>query len=138
VSWDIASRIIIALVGLMGVAWQVRRAHGGTLKSIKEELDIYSLLPDESPAKKLLLDRAEAAIVRHLSDEMELRRDPYGMALALFLLTSGAVMTLLVFTDQWSWLTLIPAAIFLIFGVAGLHQDAVPRKRDENGRPIEE
>ncbi|KAB2341529.1 hypothetical protein [Actinomadura rudentiformis] len=135
-SWDIASRIFIAVVGLVGVIWQIQRTHGGTWKSIKDELEIYSLLPDNSHAKEILLKRAEAAIMQHVEDEKELRRDPFGIVLALTFLTIGATIAALAFRGGWWLASLLPAAFFVVFGIAGLNLDAVPRQRDEKGRVI--
>ncbi|GAA1580308.1 hypothetical protein GCM10009678_73760 [Actinomadura kijaniata] len=137
-NWDIASRAFIAIVGLIGVIWQVRRTHGGTWKTIKDELEVYALLPDDSKAKKALLERAEAAIARQIAEEGELKREPVGIILATIFLLISAGMILTAFNSGgWWWISLLPASFFLLFGIAGLQQDAIPRKRDEKGRPIE-
>ncbi|GAA2576839.1 hypothetical protein GCM10010411_06700 [Actinomadura fulvescens] len=99
-------------------------------------MDIYSLLPDDSRAKEVLLKRAEAAILQHVEDEKELRRDLFGIVLATAFLLIGAAIAALAFRGEWWLVSLLPATFFAIFGIAGLNLDAVPRKRDEKGRVI--
>jgi hypothetical protein len=119
-----------AAVAAAGKIWSDRRARGGARELIKRDLELLGLLPADSPVQPELREHVEHAIRRLIDDEQEKRRDPLGIGLAAFLLLSAALA--LRAGGYWIWL----AAPTGLLGVIGMAQDAVPRRRDDRGRPL--
>ncbi len=106
--------------------------------AVKENIDLLNSLPESSSQRTRLLEHIDDAVQQLMDDEREKRRDPTGVTLALIFLGGGLWLAWLGMSGSGStrwWLA--PAGVLLVFGAVGLSLDAVPRKRDEKGRPID-
>jgi hypothetical protein len=137
-NWEVASSLIVALLGLVGVWMQVRRGRAGSLGEIKQELEILAQLPESSTTRDRLLRHVEAKIDRMIEGETELRREPTGIAAGTFMIMLAMVLGYIAWTAEgWLRLLFILAFFIGIVGAYGLVQDVPRRKRDAKGRPIE-
>jgi hypothetical protein len=131
-----ASGLVVATLTVLGALLQTARLWpaGRRRNEIKADLDLYTLLPDKSPAKRTLLTHIERAIQDVVHAEESKRRDPLGIGIAVVFLL-GALLLFILLRDQWwTWLAI---SFLVLFGVVGLAQDAVPRERDARGRPVQ-
>jgi hypothetical protein len=131
------SSVTIAAFGVVGAWLQTRRSRDGNRAQIKQDLELFELLPEESGARADLLTHIESEITRLIKREDELTRDPSGIGIAIFLLLVGVGLAVPSFRDGgWWWLLVVPAVWFAIFGIVGLGQTIPRRQRDARGNTI--
>lgn len=131
--------ILVAAFGVIGVVVErwVRRPH--SRDRVKIDLEILSLLPDESTSKSTLRKHIDETITRIVEIEGSERRDPTGVAAALTLLTFSAVLLFVSLVKRGSWLWLaVPATFIGVFGVVGFTESVQKRQRDTARRAVEE
>jgi hypothetical protein len=137
--WGALASVAVSVVGVGGIMIERRRREPRGRERIKSDLEILSLLPEDSEIAPVLRAHLEDSIKQMVDVEDKKRRDPFGMALAIvFIAISSGLLVASFRNGGWYWWLTIPAAITAIFGVAGLAQDATKRTRDERGRPITE
>ena len=122
-------------VGLIAVAREWASSRGARSR-IKQDIDLLGLLPDDSAARDALRTHVDRSISRLIETEQELRRDPSGIALAVFfaMVSVWTVAQAISGSDVW-WLATGVAGLFTLAGFAV----AVPKvRRDDRGRAIKE
>jgi uncharacterized membrane protein HdeD (DUF308 family) len=120
------------IAGIREIARQFtdrRRSH------LKHDLDCLALMPEAVDFRQTWIIHIERSIDTLLTRETELRRDPNGIILALIFLGGAAAATIAILNGSSSLLWIL-VVILALFGLVGLAQDAVPRRRDARGRPI--
>jgi hypothetical protein len=127
-----AGPLLVALVGLLNFV----AGRKGPRERLKADLNLAALLPEESAGRRVLLAKAEEAIPKIIKDETELTRDTSGIILASLFLGGAIAVALTIAASNSAWWGLV--ATLAIFGVVGISQDAVPRRRDARGRPLKE
>lgn len=139
VNVTLTSNIVIAVLGVLAAWLQTRRTQGKGRNELRQDLDLYNSLPQESDSRDRLLEHIDKQIERLIRREDELSRDPTGISLAIFLLlVTGALSVAAVRERGIWWLLLVPALFFGITASVGLGEDLPRRKRDERGRPIKD
>jgi Flp pilus assembly protein TadB len=137
-AWSWISPIAVAIIGVIGSAVQVRRGRARHRDLIKQDLELYSQLPESSAAKKQFLKHIDAAVTRLIADEEEKSRSGVGVGLGIFfMLLAVGLAVAPFFKHGWWWFIIAPAVFIGLLGLVGFTQDVVPRRRDERGRPIE-
>ncbi|MEU6814729.1 hypothetical protein [Streptomyces sp. NPDC046860] len=137
--WGPLASVAVSVVGVGGVMLERRRREPDGRERIKADLELLSLLPEDSPAVPVLRGHVEDAIKQMIEVEDQKRRDPLGIALAIvFILIALGLVAASFLNGGWYWWLTVPGALTGIFGIAGLAQDATRRTRDERGRPIPE
>jgi hypothetical protein len=133
VDWEeIVAAATTAVVVALEVL-RVRLGRGGRRAELKQDLEILSLLPEGSETRDHLKAHVDRVVMGLINDEAEKRRDPYGVFLGLVFLALGVWVGTL---GSRLWLAL--AGFLALLGVLALWQNAIPRRRDERGRIIEE
>lgn len=107
----------------------------GRRQHLKLDLEILDALPESSAVRSELLQYIEAEIRVLIVERTTKRRDwgevSLGVAfIALAILIASAV------SDGWTYLLWLPVGFCGLMGAVGIWQGAVPRLRDERGRPI--
>ncbi|MFD3402543.1 hypothetical protein ACFWUU_17800 [Kribbella sp. NPDC058693] len=137
---ELVGQIVVAIGGVLSAGVPLI-GNRNNRKSLRDDADrdiaAMNALPETHPAR----DAYDALIKRQavrMSAELDLRRDPFGIGLAVAFIVIGSLGGVLIFQDQsisrW-WL--IGVALAFLFGSAGLAQDASKRKRDDKGRPVD-
>jgi len=105
-----------------------------TRERLRSDLELVGLLPDNSPARKALLQRAERDINQIVKDEVELTRNPTGATLAVLFLGAALILAFTATRANPFWWILV--AVLAVFGAVGFSFDGVKRHRDEKGHAI--
>jgi hypothetical protein len=139
VDTTLVANLVIAALGVIAAFAQTRRNQDRGRRQVRQDAELFKLLPEESAARKELLAHIDKQIVRLIRNEDELTRDPTGVLLAIIFLVVAAALVVTSFREGgiW-WFLIVPASFFGIFGLVGLGQDLPRRKRDERGRAITE
>lgn len=104
--------------------------------SVAMDLEIYNALPAESAQKHALLKRIDDQL-RALDSRREARRDPVGIAGALFLIVVAAIFSLGAIGVGGGLLFALPAMAFIaLLGIFGLKQSLPRLVRDARGNPL--
>ena len=133
--------MIAALVGAVIAVPKIVDAFRGRPSRrdrIRKDVELLGLLSPESDAKAKLPEFVDQEIIALIEDETEKRRDPTGIVLATALTGISVWLIVTVIAGDTSAWWLLVAVPFLLLGVVGFSQDAIPRRRDERGRPIGE
>lgn len=130
-NWEL---LIAAAAVIAGLARYLATTRG-VRNRIKSDLEIMERLPD-GLSKRRLEQHINEQVDALITSTREKRRDPFGIVLGLILLGLGVWLIALGVTGSNLWF--LPAFVLLIFGIAGVSLDAVPRRRDERGRIIAE
>lgn len=133
--WDTVSKILLAALPVLAVLATGLRDRFNKRSRLKADLELLPLIPVDAPAYEQWRSYIDRAVANTIARESELRRDPFGAVLALTFLAAAAAMAYTATSQQqpYWW---IGTAFLGLFGVVGLAQDGVPRRRDERGRPI--
>lgn len=130
---------LLSLIAAVGKVIRTKRAAVNRRTRLQQDLALYQEL-ETSPAKEKLKKHIEQQ-VDVLVNEPAKRVDPAGIILGLFFLGGGAWLgwTALNLDAWWAkWPLILVAAVMLLFAAVGLLQDAIPRVRDESGRPLKD
>ena len=128
--------VVAGITGIAAVAKVVLdRSHvGGTRSRIRRDLDLLERMPD-GDAKIALGDFIDRRVLALVEDEQTKSRDASGIVLAVLFLALAAWMSAQALSSDgfstW-WVFAVPLGLL---GFVGLSQDAIPRERDERGRP---
>ena len=134
--WNWVTPVVVAVIGVGGSWLQVRRGrpHGRDL--LKQDLEIFKALPAESQARQRLLEHIDEQVIHVITGD-EKKRNPEGIASGfLFIIIGIGLLAWAIAKGDWWWWLLVPAVLTGALGIVGILQDAVGRKRDEQGRPI--
>lgn len=118
-------------------AWLQHRPYGGAARRrIRSDLEMVQLLPDDSDARARLSEHLEKAVLQLIENETQKRREPVGIVLAVVLLLLAGWFFWFAVSERGAALVLLAVAVVtLVVALAGLAEDAVPRRRDESNRP---
>lgn len=134
---DIVVPLGVALLTVLGTVFSRGLPWKGERDRIARDLDLMERLPAASEGRKLLGDQVERRIQGLINREREKRRDVTGIVLALVFVSVGVFLVIVAAVSSgWWWLLLLPVVFALLLGAFGLSQNAVPRLRDEKGRPM--
>ncbi|MGI9194587.1 MAG: hypothetical protein ACR2FO_08805 [Actinomycetota bacterium] len=134
--WNRALVAIASVASVVGVVREIARSTRRHRRRdwIIKDLDILKLLPDASEARPRLEAHINREVMQLVDDEEQKRRDPFGIVLAVIFIALAAWTAFLAYQGSHGWL--VAAVPLALLGVVGLAQDAVPRKRNEKGRPL--
>ncbi len=133
------SKVVLAVIPVVGaVAKLLRSAVQGRRGRLVGDADLLAKLPPDSAAYKRMLGHLDDEVARIIEDEDGKRRDVVGIVLGVALLAGAAALTISAWRSDgdvspFLWAA---AAVVAIVGTVGLVQDAIPRTRDDAGRPI--
>jgi hypothetical protein len=137
--WSWVTPVAVAVIGVGGSWLQVHRGRPRGRDVLKQDLKILKQLPAESKARERLIEHIDKEILSIIESEEEEARRPIGIVLAIVFLGFAIFLLIEAITrGSWWWFLVLPAAVTAIFGAVGLNQDAVRRKRDEQGNAIRE
>ena len=133
------SKVVLAVIPVVGaVAKVLRGAVRGRRGRLSSDADLLAKLPPDSAAYKRMLGHLDEEVGRIIEEEDRKRRDVVGVVLGVALLAGAAALVVSAWhsdrdVSPFLWAA---AAVVAIVGTVGLVQDAIPRTRDDAGRPI--
>jgi len=130
---------IVSSAAVLVTAWlQARRGRGGKISDLKQDLEVYQLLPEESTSRSILLLHIDSRIQATVHESELLRRDPAGVIIAITLMVVALAFMYLTFArGGWWWASLPVSVAVAILGVYGFIQDLKKLERDDKGRRID-
>lgn len=129
--------ISTAAAALLGRLLPGHSVGGRRRDLILRDIELYERLPNDSPARQVLLQHIERSVTKLTVDEEVQRRNPFGMTLAALFLVGGLLLANVGRNAQsWQWTWWVAAVVCLVFGAVGMAQDAASVERDERGRPV--
>ncbi|MDA0565042.1 hypothetical protein LG943_12025 [Streptomonospora sp. S1-112] len=129
------SAVAVAALGLAGVYLQSRRKEHA-YDEIKHELELLSLLPENSEMRGPLQSRIESSLADLIANRSRKSRDWTGISFASFLLAVAAALAFPMLQGGWWWLLSIPVAICTMFGLVGFFDSLALTERDASGKRI--
>jgi hypothetical protein len=133
------SKVALAAIPVVGaVAKLLRGAVKGRRGRLISDADLLAKLPPDSAAYKRMLGHLDEEVARIIEEEDRKRRDVVGVVLGVALLAGAAALVVSAWRSDrdlspFLWAA---AAVVAFLGTVGLVQDAIPRARDDSGRPI--
>ena len=133
------SKVVLAAIPVVGaVAKSLRGAVKGRRGQLISDAALLAKLPPDSAAYKRLLGHLDEEVARIIDEEDRKRRDVVGVVLGVALLAGAAALVVSAWRSDgdvspFLWAA---AAVVAFLGTVGLVQDAIPRARDDRGRPI--
>ena len=133
------SKVVLAAIPMVGAVAKLLR---GAVKSRRgrfvSDADLLAKLPPDSAAYKRMLGHLDEEVARIIEEEDRKRRDVVGVVLGVALLAGAAALAVSAWRSDrdlspFLWAA---AAVVALLGTVGLVQDAIPRARDDTGRPI--
>lgn len=129
--------IATATAAMLGRLLPGRSVGGRRRELVLRDLDLYERLPEDSPARQVLLRHIEQSVVQLTVDETTKRRDPSGMTLAALFLLGGALLMYVGWSARsWDWVWWITGGFCVLIGAVGMAQDGTKAERDERGRRV--
>jgi len=114
--------------------------------TVLQDLEIWNQLPEGARGRDVLLQTVESRVLAIATGAMgwpggggnapERTRSGLGIALALFLLGMAGLTMYLALRSGGSLWWLVAAIPAGLIGVTGMIQDAIPRERDDKGKPV--
>ena len=133
------SKVVLAVIPVVGaVAKVLRGAVRGRRGRLSSDADLLAKLPSDSAAYTRMLGHLDQEIARIIEEEDRKRRNLAGVVLGVALLAGAAALVVSAWRSDGDVAPFLwaAAAVVAILGTVGLVQDATPRTRDDNGRPI--
>ncbi len=129
--------VLVTTLPILAGVLELQRGRGAgrQREQLKADVELLSLLPEKSAVRAKLLEHVEKTVERMIHEDEELKRDPSGIAIALFFIATTVVVIAYAFRTDFWWLWLIAVFVGLI-GVAGLADSVVLKRRDEKGRAL--
>ncbi len=133
------SKVVLAVIPVVGaVAKLLRGSVKGRRGRLISDADLLAKLPPDSAAYKRMLSHLDEEVARIIDEEDTKRRDAVGIMLGVALLAGAAALVVSAWHSDrdlspFLWAA---AAVVAFLGTIGLVQDAIPRTRDDIGRPI--
>ena len=133
------SKVALAAIPVVGaVAKLLRGAVKGRRGRLISDADLLAKLPPDSAAYKRMLGHLDEEVARIIEEEDRTRRDVVGVVLGVALLAGAAALVVSAWRSDrdlspFLWAA---AAVVAILATVGRGQDAIPRARDDSGRPI--
>ena len=133
------SKVVLAAIPVVGaVAKVLRGAVQGRRGRLVSDAALLAKLPVDSAAYERLLGHLDEEVARIIDEEDRRRRNLVGVVLGVALLAGAAALVVSAWRSDrdvapFLWAA---AAVVAFLGTVGLVQDAIPRARDDTGRPI--
>ena len=133
------SKVVLAAIPVVGaVAKVLRGAVQGRRGRLVSDAELLAKLPPDSAAYERMLGHLDAEVARIIDEEDRKRRDLVGVVLGVALLAGAVALVVSAWRSDgavapYLWAA---AAVVAVLGTVGLVQDAMPRARDDAGRPI--
>ena len=131
---DTVAQVLVALLAVVGAAFQVRRGGRSARSEVKENIELLGMLPESSGVKAELLAHIDASIRKLIGEESDARRDPVGIGLGLFFLL-GAAASFVAGLRGSNWRFAV-AALVGVLGAVGFPQAMAKTQRDAKGNPV--
>jgi hypothetical protein len=141
VDWGLVGEIAVAALATLAAGLRLmdsRQAMSRRRSQLVNDLDLLDRLPPGSEAHERLERFVHESVVDLVVRETEERRDPVGVVLAGAFLVGAVWAGYQYWVHEGSRWWVVLAAVLALFGLVGMSQDAVPRRRDARGRPIRE
>ncbi|MGC4780623.1 hypothetical protein ACLQ3A_03110 [Micromonospora zamorensis] len=140
-NWDIATKFAVAALALVVALVQNPFRSRNPRKEVKEDLEIYNALPEESESRETLARYVDERVLHLIEDEGERRRDLWGASGGVGMIAFAALLIFgSLINDRPAWISL-PAIIVggLIgwMGYAKCYFSLKRAKRDHAGNLIE-
>lgn len=137
--WSTAGQAAAALGAAAAAAqrWlRVAASAESRRRTVLRYLDLYDRLPEMSNARTWLGQLIDQQVGLLLAEsQVHKRVDPVGIGLGLVFLAAGGAVSYRILAVDWSGWWWFVVGLLILVGLVGLSQDAVPRERDERGRP---
>ena len=133
------SKVVLAAIPVVGaVAKLLRGSVKGRRGRLISDATLLAKLPPDSAAYKRMLGHLDEEVARIIDEEDRKRRDVVGLVLGMALLAAAAALVVSAWRSDRDLSPLLwaAAAVVAFLGTVGLVQDAIPRARDDTGRPI--
>jgi hypothetical protein len=133
------SKVVLAAIPVVGaVAKLLRGAVKGRRGRLVSDAELLAKLPPDSPAYERMLGHLDEEVAHVIEDEDRKRRDVVGVVLGVALLAGAAALVVSAWRSDGDVAPFLwaAAAVVAVLGTVGLVQDAMPRARDDAGRPI--
>ena len=139
---DILLQLVVPLatpvLALVGVWYQGRQKSARRLKTLKEAVELYALLPDDVESRSSLREHIDRLVESYVTSRTNLRRDVPGLVFAAMLLFVGFWCGGLAIAYGGWWNTFwLPSSFFLLFGSIGFTSSWPKKNRDERGHKVE-
>lgn len=129
--------IATAAAAVLGSLVPGRSVGGRRRELILRDLDLFERLPEDSPARQVLLEHIERSVGQLTVAETTERRDPSGMTLAALFLLGGVLLVYVGWNAQsWKWPWWVAGVFCLTLGGVGMAQDATRAERNDRGRRV--
>jgi hypothetical protein len=130
INWDIATRVLAAVIPLVTAAIALARGPGAIRSRLKHDSEILEKLPAESDARKGLLE-VIADDVRALREYQAATRNwpMFGFAIVTAAATVYATIWLIARGEWWSLLLALPVGFLATVLIYGTFESAVRKKR---------
>lgn len=128
------SKIALAALPVIGGGLQLVRSQRGARKQLKEDLELLAMMPEGSDVRATMLEHLNDQARQLATSDDELRRDPFGIGLAIVFLGAAVGTGIFAVTSSgWWWIaTFLLAAL----GMGGLGSSLQKKARDAKGRVI--
>lgn len=140
VPWELIGTAATSLLGVVAL-WLKRARNTHVRDEIEQDQKILANLHEQSAMRAVLQESIDAR-VRQIAASADrasrARRDPFGVGLAIFLLTLAVAFGWWATQGGWWLLLLLPGAFFGLLGLVGLYQDGRKVLRDGKGNEITE
>jgi len=125
----------VAVVSLVGVFIQSRRA-AHAYDQIKHELEVLSMLPEDSEMSPLLQAQVERSLRALLEHRSAKGRDWSGVGVAIFFAGFASALAFPMLNGGWWWLLGLLVAPAAFLGIFGLFDSLMLADRDAMGRRV--
>jgi hypothetical protein len=138
---EVVGQLAVAALGCAAAAIPLvgRRATKRSHRThLAADVEILRSLPEDLGMARQKLTAHVEREIDLIATEVDLRRDPFGIGLAISFIALATVGGILIVRAGGYWLwALIGVAFVFSLGAAGLTQDGSLRKRDAKGNPTE-
>jgi len=140
VPWELIGTAATSLLGVVAL-WLKRARSTHVRDEVEQDQRILANLHEQSTMRAVLqgsIDARVRQIAASADRASRARRDPFGVGLAIFLLTLGVALGWWAVQGGWWLLLWLPGAFFGLLGLVGLYQDGRKVLRDGKGNEITE
>ena len=136
-NWDVIAKFIVGAIPVLVTLVGVTRGPSRLRSTLKHDVELLALLPEDSDARSHMLDLVEAQVKRIALLETEGRRNWQNFASSAFIVVVLSALGLWLFSlDRWWWTaSAVFLLIFSLVGLSSMWEDVQRVPRDEKGKP---